>query len=344
MFRYSAKYPLAILSKALDILPPHSAGGMDIACGFKITALKSSLAPLILERKHEFVVNAFHGYSHSYQCQHKNHPTVVKGTGLEDFETCERFFSNSNGLAPVVRHCSSYRRGMLTSSWLAQWDEDKYGNLGTFIFNNYRQALQVLRDDIPALEEAKRSMDVTDADMDSWQSEQAEFFLGLGKEPEGEVLEAEYVSLLQELEVAREEKEKAQHAFFTHTGSLYFVAETPSSDPDSYAKHAADTRHVEKRRREAREKYANLLSEVSEMEAMLGVDTRWVCEDPQFQKGLKYLVERTYHRALNKVHKLVIQRLFELHKLNIAGTGKLVYLLVRFPLTNLLQGTKCVPI
>ena len=317
---------------------------MDIACGFKITAHKSSLAPLIRERQHEFIVNAFHGYSHSYRCQHKNHPTVVKGTGLEDFETCERFFSNSNGLAPVVRHCSSYRRGMLTSSWLVQWDEDKYGNLGTFILNNYKQALQVLRDDIPALEEAMQSMDVTDADMDSWEIEQADFFLNLGVEPEGDLLQAEYVDLLQQLHTAREEREKAHHAFYTHTGAFYFVPETPLSDQDSYAKDAAATRRVEKRRREAREKYDNLLGDVLEMESMLGIDTRWTPADTQYQEGLKYLVERTYRRALDKVHKLVIQQLFELHKLNIAGIGKLPYLLFCPTVTNLSQATKCVPI
>lgn len=295
---------------------------MDIACGFKITARNSSLAPLIEERQHEFIVNAFHGYSHSYQCQHKNHPTVVKGTGLEDFETCERFFSNSNGLASVVRHCSAYRRGMLTSSWLEQWDEDKYASLGTFLLNNYKQALRILRDDVPALDDAKCSMNVTDADMDSWEAEQAEFFLTVGVEPEGDMLRTEYVELLQALQNAHAEKEKAHHAFFAHSGTLTFVAERPSSDPESYADSAAATRRVETRRRQAREAYDNLLSDVVEMETMLGVDTRWVPEDPEYQEAAKYLAERKYHRALNKVHKLVIQRLFELHKLNIAGTGE----------------------
>ena len=300
---------------------------MDVACGFKITAHKSTLAPLIREYEHEFIVNAFHGYAHSYQCQHKNHPTVVQGTGLEDFETCERFFSNSNGLAPVVRHSSAYRRGMLTSSWFVQWDEDKYSNLGTFILNNYKQALQVLRDDIPALDDGKCSMGVTDADMDSWELEQAEFFHSLGKEPEGDFLRAGYVELLLDLSNALVEKEKAQEAFFAQAGSVFFVAETPSTDPNQYANAAAATRKVETRRRKAREKYDNLVNDVLEMETMLGIKTRWVPDCPEYQEALKYVTERQYHQALNKVHKLVIQRLFELHKLNIAGTGDYIYLL-----------------
>ena len=317
-----AKYPLAILAKSLDVLPPRSAGGMDIACAFKATARKSSLGPLVLERQHEFVVNAFHCYAHAYSCQYKNHPPVVEGTGLEDFETCERFFSNSNGLASVVRHASAYRRGMLVSSWLTQWDEDKYANLGTFILNNYKQALRALRDDVPALDEAKLSMNVTDADMDSWELEQADFFVNLGKEPEGHILHAGYVELLLELQAAKDEKDRANAAFYAHSGTLYFVAEDPSSTQTSYSESAATTRKIETRRRTAREKFDNLVNDVVEMEAMLGIETRWLPESPEYQESLKYIAERKYHRALNNLHKLVIQRLFELHKLNIAGTGK----------------------
>ena len=55
------------------------------------------------------------------------------------------------------------------------------------------------------LAEAMQSMDITDADMDSWEIEQADFFLNLGVEPEGDLLQAEYVDLLQQLHTAREE-------------------------------------------------------------------------------------------------------------------------------------------
>ena len=145
---FRAKYPLAILAKALEVLPPHSINAGDIACALQITVSKSSLGPLSLERDLHFVVNAFHGYSHNYACQRKNHPNIVEGVGLEDFETMERFFSRSNSLASSTRHASAYRRRLDVEGFFEQSDEDKYANLGTFILGNYTQALRVLEDTV----------------------------------------------------------------------------------------------------------------------------------------------------------------------------------------------------
>ena len=54
--------------------------------------------------------------------------------------------------------------------------------------------------------------------------------------------------------------------------------------------------------------------------------TRWQVTDPQYVETVKYIETRRYHRALGKLQRLVIQRLFELHKLNLAQTG-ICYLL-----------------
>lgn len=97
-----AKYPLAILAKALEVLDAGFANGGDINCGFSVTALRSSLADSICEKNVAFPVNTFHGYSHNYQCQEKNHLSIFKGVGLEDFESCERVFSRSNPLASTI--------------------------------------------------------------------------------------------------------------------------------------------------------------------------------------------------------------------------------------------------
>ena len=45
-------------------------------------------------------------------------------------------------------------------------------------------------------------------------------------------------------------------------------------------------------------------------------------EDEQYVKTVEYINNRRYHRALGKVQRLVIQRLFELHRLNLAQTGE----------------------
>ena len=47
---------------------------------------------------------------------------------------------------------------------------------------------------------------------------------------------------------------------------------------------------------------------------------------PEYMDTLKYLHERKYQRALNKLHRLLILRMFELSRLNVAKTGKFLSL------------------
>ena len=61
----------------------------DIGCSFKETIAQSSLAELFEMRNCRCCVNAFHGYSHNFACQVKNHPNIIEGMGLEDLETLE---------------------------------------------------------------------------------------------------------------------------------------------------------------------------------------------------------------------------------------------------------------
>src|ERR1700679_1247091 len=107
--RVRAKYPLSIVAKAMDTFGSNILVGYDIGCVFGGTILSSSLGTRFQESGSRTCVNAFHGYSHNYQCQLKNHPNNIAGMGLEDLETLERVFSSSNALAAVTRYSSAYR-------------------------------------------------------------------------------------------------------------------------------------------------------------------------------------------------------------------------------------------
>ncbi|KAK7683799.1 hypothetical protein QCA50_013175 [Cerrena zonata] len=296
-----------MVAKALDVLDGRSAVASDIGCAFRVTVHNSSLAPAVLEKKFDFLVNAFHGYSHNYQCQRKNHPSVFEGIGLRDFETCERIFSSSNGLASGTQHASAFRRDLC--------------NLGTFLLGNYKQALDVLENDSRALEESKQQFNVSDEDMDRWEKEQADFFARLGEEPETNTLRIEYVELLQALQAARTDKSKCDSSYFDclEDSESTFVSETPGVTSRAYAAATSATMRLETQRRVAIERCDSLLRDVVDMECRLGITQRWIPGDATYSETLKYIVERAYHRAIDKLHKLVIQRLFELHKLNIAG-------------------------
>lgn len=188
-----------MVAKAMDTLGPRLLISYDIGCVFGGTTLSTSLGAKFQESGSRTCVNAFHGYSHNYECQCKNHPNNIAGMGLEDLETLERVFSSSNALAVVTRYASAYRRRMYIEMHFKQWDEDKYSNLATMLRNNYYQALDIIKNDGHAVDEAKRSLGVTDEELESWKVEQETYFLTLGEEPETQVRAIAYVELLQKL-------------------------------------------------------------------------------------------------------------------------------------------------
>ncbi|KAI0069909.1 hypothetical protein K474DRAFT_1609657 [Panus rudis PR-1116 ss-1] len=314
-----AKYPLAMMDMALRILPRCSCSGYDINCAFDSTVKHSSLCSLATSTNHTFCVNAFHGYSHNFQCQLKNHPNVVEGTGLEDFEGMERIFSSSNQLASVTRYASPYRRRLLIETYFRQWDQDKYANLGTFILNNYKQALSILHVDGPALDDAKAKLGVTDTDIDKWETDQRLYFASLDEEPVYDVQRVAYVEHLQRLRDAENDVGRSKTFIFAQSSG--FIEENPASRSASYSASAAATRRMETRRRAALERRDRIYMELAEIEAAMGIERRWQPGDREYLDAAQYIAERKYHQALYKVQQLVVQRLFELHKLNIAGTG-----------------------
>ena len=183
----------------MDVFGSNLLIGYDIGCIFGGTILSSSLGARFQESGSRTCVNAFHGYSHNYKCQCKNHPNNIAGMGLEDLETLERVFSLSNTLAAVTRHASAYRRRLYIEMHFAQWNEDKYCNLATMLRNNYHQALDIIKKDGRAVEEAQQSLGVTDEDLELWKVEQEQYFQTLGDEPEGKVRSIAYVETLQKL-------------------------------------------------------------------------------------------------------------------------------------------------
>ena len=105
-----AKYPLSMVAKAMNTFGSNLLIGYDIGCVFGGTILSSSLGSQFRESASRTCVNAFHRYSHNFQCQCKNHLNNITGMGLEDLETLECVFSSSNALAAVTRYASAYRR------------------------------------------------------------------------------------------------------------------------------------------------------------------------------------------------------------------------------------------
>ncbi|KAJ3541684.1 hypothetical protein NM688_g6049 [Phlebia brevispora] len=327
-----AKYPLAILNKTLDTHEPRTMGGFDIGCAFASTVKNSSLASKFQQKEASLCVNAFHGYSHNYPCQLKNHPTVIEGMGLEDLETMERIFSSTNRLASVTRYMSPYRRSLFIETYLQQWDEEKYANLGTFIFNNIQQAWKVIKEDTATLEASMRNKGVTYAQLDEWEKEQQTFFGNLEKPPTYDMHAVTYVELLEELRELAVQRYSTTSEYADSIATNYhpgardaitFVAQEYSVAHETISEQISKTRRLETARRQANAQYLRVEYDVLLMEARLGIpqEKRWTRCDSQYITALRFIQQRKYNEALHKLQSLVIKRLFELHKLNLAQTG-----------------------
>ncbi|TFY51052.1 hypothetical protein EVJ58_g10764 [Rhodofomes roseus] len=316
-----AKYPLAMISKMLSTFDDGKIlCHYDIGCSFEGTIRHSRLGPRWIATRSRCGPNAFHGYTHNAKCQIRNHPNVVEGTGLEDGETLERIFSASNGLASITRYASPYRRRMLIHEFFQQWDDEKYANLSTMIYNNYIQALDIIDINTLAVEEGMRSLKVGPAELASWYEEESSFMESLGKEQPWDTHAVVYVEKLNEWRLARARSASVMSEFMSSLPPDYTYT-APGSEGIDYGQEASRTRKLETKRRYAEDRERSLSVQLADMEVKMGIERRWDVTDREYVEMMQYIDERRFHQALNNLQRLVVQRLFELHKLNLSQTG-----------------------
>ncbi|KAI0371593.1 hypothetical protein BV20DRAFT_1035224 [Pilatotrama ljubarskyi] len=313
-----AKYPLATISKALDVVGERTVCGYDVGCALVKTVNKSSLAARFAALNSRLCVNAFHGYSHEYSCQVRHHPICIEGMGLEDLETLERIFSASNQLAAVTRYTSPYRRRVLIDAFFQQWDDEKYLNLGKMLYNNYRQALTIIRKQGIVVAKALQSLGLTPEALARFADEERAYLSSLGTKSPQDLHEIAYVEALQELRSV---------SYVARSFNLDFLPARTSPITDYEGElstgHKAETarRKIETARRYLDDRRKALTLEVADLEVHLGIAARWQPSDAEYMHVAQYIVTRKYQQALANVQRLVVQRLFELHKMNLSQTG-----------------------
>lgn len=209
---------------------------------------------------------------------------------------------------------SAYRRRLYIEAYFQQWDEDKYLNTGTFILNNYRQALGILEHDAHALREVMVFLEISEEQMVEWEKEELTFFATLGEGEPYDIRKVAYVELLQEYRDLDTARQRANTRFRN-------ISTTEAMD---YSQNTSTTKRQEWDRRHASKRLEHVSLEICELEVALDIlpGQRWTPATQDYQDTIKYIHEHKYRRALDKLQKLVVQRLFELHKLNLAQTGK----------------------
>jgi len=76
--------------------------------------------------------------------------------------------------------------------------------------------------------------------------------------------------------------------------------------------------------RHAQETYDKDLATVQELELKLEIPSRWKPGDVEWQNAGRLVAQRKYQRALDNLESLVVAHIFELRKMNRAGTGELL--------------------
>ncbi|KAG1905546.1 uncharacterized protein F5891DRAFT_976459 [Suillus fuscotomentosus] len=308
-----SKYPLAVVSKLLDTFWKDLGGGYDVGCRFKTTLSRSSLGRRAHNLNHTSLVGAFHGHAHRRLCQLNHLTTYIDGLGLEDLEGCERIFSKSNALAASVRYASIFHRRQAIANYFQHNDDfEVYVNLTTFLYNNYKQALNVLHDAHTTLPKLMAELGVTDDNVfDAWLAEERSYLMSLTQEPEHETLHMEYWQRLVNLSGSRKDLDAASMAWAVSTPR---TVQFGAHDVTSTTRNETAWRHTI-------ENYDKDLKVVQELEVKLGITRRWVPDDPEWRDAGCLVANRKLQRALDNLEGLVVARIFELSKMNRAGTG-----------------------
>ncbi|KAJ7165247.1 hypothetical protein C8R46DRAFT_900786 [Mycena filopes] len=296
-----AKYPLAIFNELLNSFDANMGAGYDIGCGHCTTLWNSSLGHKALLKNFLMLVGAFHGHAHNRLCQLWFLATYITGLRLEDLEGCKRFFSASNKMAGAVRHATAFHRLQTITSYFAHSDShEAYANLSKFIVNNYWQALEILEGQ-STLEAAMAAAGIADvSEFPTRLDKEFKFLKGLMKESDEDSLQMEYyqrlvnfaerryvVICLVNLDLAIKEGSKASKTV----------------------------------RRHAQENYDKALAEVQETELKMGVVDRWEPTSKAWADAADLVSKKRYRLALLKLERLVVQRMFELTKMNLSQTG-----------------------
>ncbi|KAI5986552.1 hypothetical protein EDC04DRAFT_2873517 [Pisolithus marmoratus] len=231
---------------------------------------------------HTCLVGAFHGHMHHHLCQLLHLTLYVEGLGLEDLETCKHTFSKSNALTSTQAINAYFKHN---DSF------EIYANLTKFLFNNYKQALMIIHDSKSILPNLKHDLSIDDDTIfHRWLEEEKKHLEGLSHEPMEEMLQMEYWQRLGKLEITEDN-----------------IANNFPSNTTTYS---GDTRNYNK----------DLLL-VQELEHKLDISLCWVPEDKEWQNAGHLVANQEYCHALDNLESLVVAQLFELTKMNKAGTG-----------------------
>jgi hypothetical protein len=85
---------------------------------------------------------------------------------------------------------------------------------------------------------------------------------------------------------------------------------------------------VKNRYRNTWKKLEDAEAHTEALEKRLSIEERWTSDHPEYRAATSKMTMRKYRLALDKLERLVVQRLLELSKLSMGGVGKQYSLLI----------------
>ncbi|KAI6113194.1 hypothetical protein EV401DRAFT_2058779 [Pisolithus croceorrhizus] len=168
-------------------------------------------------------------------------------------------------------------------------------------------ALAIIRDGKTILLNLKHDLSIDDDNtFYRWLEEEKEYLEGLSCEPLEEMLHMEYWQRLGKLELCE----------ILDTWNVF--------KPVGAMTYSGDTRVTwqnETLCRHAQENYDRELLLMQDLEHKLNISWHWVLEDKEWQDAGHLVANQEYHHVLDNLESLVVAWLFELTKMNRAGTG-----------------------
>ncbi|KAG1746564.1 uncharacterized protein EDB91DRAFT_1245759 [Suillus paluster] len=298
------KYPLATISKLMEVFAEPFLYSYDIKCAFHSILHRSSLGSAVQAFGIEGVVPGFHGHAHNRLCQVQHHSKFMVGAGKEDFETCEWTFSESNALAPKIRNITEFHRHQALDEHFKFVDEEKYATLSTFIYHNYVQALKCIH----SHKEFLQHFDLTPQDFESDLAEERSYLEVASQHKSGDSIQVEYVKALNDLDLAQTQWEATQHEF--NRLDLHVI------DNGFTNKDIANVHHCHTTTQNQMEMKAQV---VKDFEARIGVEEWWSLTHVERIRAQSLIANAQYHKAVDDVECLVVMRLLELTKLQMSG-------------------------
>ncbi|KAG1883627.1 hypothetical protein F4604DRAFT_1878911 [Suillus subluteus] len=186
---------------------------------------------------------------------------------------------------------------------------------GRLLHNNYVQALRIINEYMPLLDAFKTHTSFSDEDFVQWKAEESEFLTDLLLESPSDAFAVAYVEELEKLRCA-----EAKYGSVT---SVPFLTYTPASFMQSGLNAATrdSSRAIEAELASALRRLQLQMNVVDDFERCHGINEHWVSSDPWYIQAHKYCSQCRFTRVIEELEGLVVQRLFELSKANLSGTG-----------------------